>query len=56
VQPKRALPREEAASNASVNKIFVGGIRDKPVTKEDLEHYFGEFGTVGAVMWQTLSG
>jgi heterogeneous nuclear ribonucleoprotein A1/A3 len=29
-----------------MNRIFVGGIVDKPVTKEDLELYFGEFGMI----------
>ena len=36
VQPKRAVPREDSThpgSNMSVNKIFVGGIRDKPIEK-----------------------
>lgn len=49
VQPKRAVPREESSSpgaNVTVNKIFIGGIRDKPVDKADLEMYFGAFGTI----------
>ena len=49
VQPKRAVPREDSSnpgSNMSVNKIFVGGIRDKPVEKEDLDAYFSSFGTI----------
>jgi len=49
VQPKRAVPREESNSsgaNVTVNKIFIGGIRDKPVTKDDLDEYFGRFGNI----------
>ena len=43
------MPRElsgDPGANVTVNKIFIGGIRDKPVTKEDLEAYFGSFGTI----------
>ena len=35
-QPKRAVPREEAGnptSGAAIQKIFIGGIKDKPITK-----------------------
>lgn len=49
VQPKRAVPREESSNpgaNVTVNKIFIGGIRDKPIVKDDLEMYFGAFGTI----------
>jgi len=49
VQPKRAVPREDSShpgANVTVNKIFIGGIRDKPVAKDDLEMYFGAFGTI----------
>jgi len=49
VQPKRAVPREQSThpgANVTVNKIFIGGIRDKPVTKNDLEMYFSTFGTI----------
>ena len=59
VQPKRAVPREESSNpgaNVTVNKIFIGGIRDKPIVKDDLEMYFGAFGTikVGLLMWWKL--
>ena len=37
----------------SVNKIFVGGLRDKPIEKEDLEAYFGTFGTVRETLIST---
>ena len=37
-------------ANASVNKIFIGGLRDKPITKEGLEEYFGTFGTIRECM------
>ena len=43
VQAKRAVPRDEfnpQGSSATVNKIFVGGLRDKPIEKEDLDEYF----------------
>merc|ERR1719209_146249 len=56
VQPKRAVAREQAGSpgaNASVNKIFVGGLRDKPITKDTLEEYFGTFGTIRESMMVT---
>ena len=49
VQPKRAVPRGDSGNpgvNVTVNKIFIGGIRDKPVSKEDLEMYFGCFGRI----------
>jgi RNA recognition motif-containing protein len=29
-----------------VCKIYVDGIRDKPITKEDLKLYFGKFGPI----------
>lgn len=48
-QPKRAVPREEAGnptSGAAIQKIFIGGIKDKPITKEDIDEYFGQFGTI----------
>ena len=35
-QPKRAVPREDAGnptSGAAIQKIFIGGIKDKPITK-----------------------
>ena len=43
VQAKRVVPRDEfnpQGSSATVNKIFVGGLRDKPIEKEDLDEYF----------------
>jgi len=49
VQPKRAVPREDSnhpGANVTVNKIFIGGIRDRPITKNDLELYFSAYGTV----------
>ena len=58
VQPKRAVPREESASpgaNVTVNKIFIGGIRDKPIDKRDLEMYFGAFGTIKVCLFLSLS-
>ena len=56
VQPRRAVPKDEfnpAASTMSVSKIFVGGLRDKPIEKEDLEAYFGTFGSVREVLIST---
>ena len=56
VQPKRAVPRDDfnhPGSNMSVNKIFVGGLRDKPIEKEDLDAYFGTFGSVREVLIST---
>jgi len=48
-QPKRAVPREDAGnptSGAAIQKIFIGGIKDKPITKEDIDEYFGKYGTI----------
>ena len=56
VQPKRAVPRDDyghPGHSLSVNKIFVGGLRDKPVDKDDLEAYFSTFGTVREVLIST---
>jgi len=52
VDPKRAIPKEMGKDSGkmdaymSVKKIFVGGIRDKPVTEEDLKDYFTQFGSI----------
>jgi len=48
VQPKRAVPREEtnAASQLSVKKIFIGGLKDKPITEDDIKEYFSQYGTI----------
>ena len=42
-QPKRAVPREEAGnptSGAAIQKIFIGGIKDKPITKVSRSLYY----------------
>lgn len=47
--PKRAVPREEAGSptaGASIQKLFIGGIKDKSISKEDLDDYFGKYGKI----------
>jgi len=52
VDPKRAIPKEMGKESGkmdaymSVRKIFVGGIRDKPITEEDLKQYFSRFGEI----------
>ena len=52
VDPKRAIPKEMGKETGkmdaymSVRKIFVGGIRDKPITEEDLKQYFSRFGEI----------
>lgn len=46
VEPKRAVPRDLCSKGeANVRKLFIGGI-GKAVTKEDLEEYFGKYGTL----------
>jgi len=52
VDPKRAIPKEMGKDSGkmdaymSVKKIFVGGIRDKPITEEDLKKYFSQYGDI----------
>lgn len=49
VQPKRAVPREDTTSpgsNLSVKKVYIAGLKDKPIEKEDIEEYFKTFGNV----------
>ncbi|CAF0860216.1 unnamed protein product [Didymodactylos carnosus] len=48
IEPKRAVPREEASkpeSAATAKKLFVGGIRDG-ITETDLNAYFTKYGNV----------
>lgn len=48
VQPKRAVPREETnqASHMAIKKIFIGGLKDKPINEDDIKNYFSQFGTI----------
>jgi len=52
VDPKRAIPKEMGKDSGkmdaymSVRKIFVGGIRDKPITEDDLRAYFSQYGDI----------
>jgi len=48
VQPKRAVPREETnpASHMAVKKIFIGGLKDKPITEDDIKEYFSQYGNI----------
>jgi len=52
VDPKRAIPKEMGKDSGkmdaymSVRKIFVGGIRDKPITEDDLKAYFSQYGDI----------
>jgi len=48
VQPKRAVPREETnpASHMAIKKIFIGGLKDKPINEDDIKGYFCQFGNI----------
>lgn len=48
VQPKRAVPREETnpASHMAIKKIFIGGLKDKPITEDDIKEYFSQYGNI----------
>jgi len=52
VDPKRAIPKEMGKDSGkmdaymSVRKIFVGGIRDKPITEDDMKAYFSQYGDI----------
>jgi len=52
VDPKRAIPKEMGKDSGkmdaymSVRKIFVGAIRDKPITEDDLKTYFSQYGDI----------
>ena len=52
IQPKRAVPRDltsEPNSEASVRKIFIGGLKDD-VTEDDLRSYFEQYGVITDVL------
>jgi len=49
VEPKPAVAKETAivpSSSAPVSKIFIGGLRDKPITRDDLYAYFSNYGQI----------
>merc|ERR1719419_75570 len=48
-QPKRAMPRDEMSGTGAqmpIMKIFIGGIKNKNITKKDLDEYFGKYGKI----------
>ena len=45
VDTKRAMPRDDASNQASVKKMFVGGIKDD-TTEDHVHEAFDAFGTI----------